>query len=155
MRSVFFLVLFALTMSAFGQFGAGGGEGPMPFDSSDIIADRIVKSSVPVVLDFWAAWCKPCRMLAPIIEDLKKKYAGRIKVIKIDIEAHRRIAAYFRIQSIPAVYIIKDKAVVQYLPGLQDKSAYEQAVASVLKPEPARPKLPKDSTAQPPAKTQQ
>jgi thioredoxin 1 len=153
MRSVLFLVLCALTMSAFGQYG--GGEGPVPFDSSDIIADRIVKSSVPVVLDFWAVWCKPCRMLAPIIEDLKKKYAGRIKVIKIDIEANRRISAYFRISAIPAVFIIKDKAVVQFLPGLQDKSAYEQAVAEVLKPVPAQPKVPKDSTAQPPAKPRQ
>jgi thioredoxin 1 len=155
MRYGFFLVLCALTISAFGQYGPGGGDGPMPFDSSDIIADRIVKSSVPVVLDFWAAWCRPCRMLAPIIEDLKKKYAGRIKVIKIDIEAHRRIAAYFRITSIPAVFIIKDKAVVQYLPGLQDKSAYEQAVKEVLKPEPPRPKAPLDSTTHPPAAPQQ
>jgi len=122
------------------------GDGPQPFDSSDVIADRIVKSPIPVMIDFWATWCMPCRMLGPTVEDLKKKYSGKIKVIKIDVDVNRRIAAYFRVSSIPAVFFIKDKAVVQYLPGLQDKSVYEQAIAEVLKPKPQEKTL-KDSTA--------
>jgi thioredoxin 1 len=143
----FFLALFGLAVFASAQHGAVDGDGPAPFDSSDIIADRIVKSTIPVMLDFWATWCRPCRMLAPVIEDIKKKYSGKIKVIKIDVDVHRRISAYFRISSIPAVFLIKDKAVVQYLPGLQDKSAYEQAVADVLKPSQKPAKDPPESPA--------
>ena len=153
MRTGFFLMLFAIVASVSGQFGYGGGDAPMPFDSSDIIADRIVKSNIPVMLDFWATWCMPCKMLGPTVEELKKKYAGRIKVIKIDVDANRRIAAYFRVSSIPAVFFIKDKAVVQYIPGLQPKNAYEQAIAEVLKPK-APAQSAKDSTGLTPAKAQ-
>jgi thioredoxin 1 len=150
MRTGFFLMLFAMAACSYGQYGYGGGDAPMPFDSSDIIADRIVKSNVPVMLDFWATWCMPCKMLGPTVEELKKKYAGRIKVIKIDVDANRRIAAYFRVSSIPAVFFIKDKAVVQYIPGLQPKSAYEQAISEVLKPK-APEQTKKDSTGSAPA----
>ena len=144
MKTGFFCMLFSVIACAYGQFGMGGGDGPAPFDSSDIIADRIVKSTIPVMLDFWATWCMPCRMLGPTVEELKKKYAGKIKVMKIDVDANKRIAAYFRISSIPAVFLIKDKAVVQLIPGLQEKSVYEQAIAEVLKPKTSE-HSPKDS----------
>jgi thioredoxin len=104
-----------------------------PFDSSEIIADKIVKSEVPVLVDFWATWCMPCRMLTPTIEDLKKKYNGKLKVIKINVDVHRKIAAYFRVTSIPAVFFIRDKAVVYALAGLRPKEDYEQAIAEVIK----------------------
>ena len=151
MKHGFFLMLFAAIVCAYGQFGgpvAGGDY--VAFDSSDIIADRIVKSNIPVMLDFWATWCMPCRMLGPTVEDLKKKYTGRIKVMKIDVDVNKRIAAYFRISSIPAVYFIKDKAVVQYVPGLQDKSVYENAIAELLKPKSPEPSRKDSTTANPP-----
>jgi thioredoxin 1 len=152
MRTALYIMLFTIVACAYGQYGFAGGDGPAPFDSSDIIADRIVKSNIPVMLDFWAIWCMPCKMLGPTVEELKKKYAGKIKVIKIDVDANRRIAAYFRISSIPAVFFIKDKAVVQYVPGLQDKSVYEQAILEVLKPKPPAQSK-KDSTGSAPATT--
>jgi thioredoxin 1 len=145
------LMVFTAFVCAYGQFGSIGNPENAQFDSSDIIADRIVKSSTPIMLDFWATWCMPCRMLGPTVEELKKKYAGKIKVMKIDVDVNKRIAAYFRISSIPAVFFVKDKAVVQYVPGLQEKSVYENAIAELLKPKPPEPSR-KDSVVSAPAK---
>jgi thioredoxin 1 len=127
----------------------------LPVDSSDILADVIVKSKVPVVIDFWAPWCMPCRMLTPTIEELKKKYAGKIKVMRINVDVNVRISAYFRVSSIPAVFFIKDKAVVLYLPGLRPKEDYEKAIAEVLvlktaPPDTAQQKQPAQTPMAPP-----
>jgi thioredoxin 1 len=105
-----------------------------PFDSSQIIADRITASKIPVLIDFWAPWCGPCRMLGPVIEDLKKKYAGKVSFEKINVDVERQISAYFRISSIPAVFIVNDKTVINYLQGFQPKAVYEEALQAVLKP---------------------
>jgi thioredoxin-like negative regulator of GroEL len=91
----------------------------MPFDSSQTVADRISASKIPVLLDFWATWCGPCRMLGPTIEDLKKKYAGKVSFEKINVDINRQLS---------------DKTVVNYLQGLQPKEAYEEALQAVLKP---------------------
>jgi thioredoxin 1 len=106
----------------------------MPFDSSQTVADRISASKIPVLLDFWATWCGPCRMLGPTIEDLKKKYAGKVSFEKINVDINRQLSAYFRVSAIPAVFIVNDKTVVNYLQGLQPKEAYEEALQAVLKP---------------------
>ena len=109
----------------------GSAESP-PVDSSQQIADRIVKSEIPVVIDFWASWCMPCKILNPIIKKLGSKYAGRIEVIKVNVDVHRSIASYFGISGIPAVFIVDNKRVVKALPGLQPKEKYEQAIEEVL-----------------------
>lgn len=104
-----------------------------PTDSSQQIAQRIVDSKIPVLTDFWAPWCMPCRMLTPTINELKKKYHGKIEVIKINIDIHRGIASYFGITAIPAVFLIKNKTVVKMIPGLQSKEAYIEAIEELLK----------------------
>jgi len=109
----------------------GSAESP-PVDSSQQIADRIVNSEIPVVIDFWASWCMPCKILNPIIKKLGSKYAGRIEVIKVNVDVHRSIASYFGISGIPAVFIVDNKRVVKALPGLQPKEKYEQAIEEVL-----------------------
>ncbi|MBD3347550.1 MAG: thioredoxin [Chitinivibrionales bacterium] len=103
-----------------------------PTDSSQQIADRIVNSKVPVLIDFWAPWCMPCKMLNPIIKKLEKKYTGKIEVIKVNTDIHRGLAAYFGISGIPAVFLVKDKAVVKALPGLQPEEKYDQAIQELL-----------------------
>jgi thioredoxin 1 len=120
------------------QFPPPPAEGNPPFDSSDIIVDQILKSKIPVLIDFWAVWCMPCRMLSPTIEELKKKYAGRIRVMKVNVDVNARISAYFRVSSIPAVFFVKDKAVVLYLQGLRPKEDYESAIRQVLAMKPAQ-----------------
>ncbi len=107
--------------------------GQIPMDSSDLIADMIIKSPVPVIIDFSATWCMPCKMLSPTIDELKKKYTGKIKIMKVDIDRNRKLATYFRVSSIPAVFFIKDKAVVLFLLGLREKAAYEQGILDMLK----------------------
>jgi thioredoxin 1 len=102
------------------------------FDSSDILADQILKSKVPVLIDFWATWCMPCRMLGPTIEDIRKRYTGKIKVMKINVDVNRKISAYFRVSAIPAVFFVKDKAVVLLLAGLRPREDYEAAIKQVL-----------------------
>ena len=101
-------------------------------DSSQIIADRVTASSIPVLIDFWAVWCRPCRMLGPTIEEIKEKYAGKILVMKVNVDVNRALAGYFRIQSIPAVFIIANKSVVDVIPGLQPREVYEAAIQKVL-----------------------
>jgi len=108
-------------------------------DSSKEFADRIIQSKVPVLVDFWAVWCGPCRMLGPTIEELKKEYAGKIQVIKVNVDIHRGLAAYFRVSSIPAVFIITNKTVVDYLLGCQPKETYKKAIDKAQKGAAASP----------------
>ncbi len=107
-------------------------EQPALKDSSQQLADRIVKSEIPVLIDFWAPWCIPCHLITPILKDIKTEYAGRTEVMKINVDVHRRIAGYFRVTAIPAVFIVKDRVVVKRLAGVQKKEAYIAAVEQVL-----------------------
>ncbi len=136
--------VFLLGSLAFGQFPPPALEEPAAFDSSDILADQILKSKVPVLIDFWATWCMPCRMLSPTIEDIRKRYTGKIKVMKINVDVNRKISAYFRVSAIPAVFFVKDKAVVLLLAGLRPREDYEAAIKQVLQTKPA----PADTTKQ-------
>lgn len=91
--------------------------------------NEVLKSSQPVLVDFSAAWCGPCRMLAPIVEELARENAGSVKVGKIDIDANPRLAAKYGVDSIPSVVIFKDGQVVDMLVGLQPKAKLQDALA--------------------------
>jgi thioredoxin 1 len=121
-----------LCLTAMLAWGQPGAPGAAAADSSQAIADEIIESDIPVLIDFWAVWCAPCRHLEPIIKSIKKEYAGKILVKKINVDVHRQIAAYFRVSSIPAVYIVKDKTVVRCISGLRPKEAYVNAIDEVL-----------------------
>jgi thioredoxin 1 len=103
-----------------------------PADSSQMIAQKIIDSKVPVLLDFWAPWCGPCRILAPVIKAIEQKYKGKIKVMKVNTDVNRAIASYFGISAIPAVFLISDRTVVKALPGLQPSESYEAAIEELL-----------------------
>jgi len=108
-------------------------------DSSQLYVLEIINSKVPVLIDFWAAWCKPCKMVSPIITEIKKEYKGKIKVLKINIDRNRSLATYFRVVSIPNIFIVKNKIVVQSILGVQSKEVYIKAIQDVLKSENAKP----------------
>ena len=93
---------------------------------------EVLQSDKPVVVDFSAAWCGPCRQLAPIIEDLAKEYAGRVKVGKLDIDQSQDIASKFGIMSVPTVLFFKAGQKVDTLVGLNSKSVYKAKIEGLV-----------------------
>jgi thioredoxin 1 len=92
--------------------------------------DEVLKSDVPVLLDVWAPWCGPCRMVSPIIEELAQDNAGKVKVCKLNVDDNPETAGKFGISAIPTVLLFKDGKEVQKLRtvGVQSKSAYQKAI---------------------------
>ena len=87
---------------------------------------------LPVVVDFWAAWCGPCRQLAPLIEDVAARHEGEVVLAKVDIDSNPALAAQYRIQSIPAVRAFRDGAVVGQFDGLVPASSVERFFQSLV-----------------------
>jgi thioredoxin 1 len=108
-------------------------DGKARADSSQQIADRIVASKIPVVVDFWAGWCMPCKYLDPVIKELEREYRGRVHFIKVDVDVHLALSAYFSVSAVPTVYVIEDKTVRAALPGVQNRREYVNAIESALK----------------------
>ncbi|MCI0471973.1 MAG: thioredoxin [Ignavibacteria bacterium] len=86
-------------------------------------ADEVEKSDVPVLIDFWAVWCGPCRMIAPIVEELAGEYQGKAKIGKVDVDNNPMIAQKFGIRSIPTLLIFKGGQVVDQIVGAVPKGA--------------------------------
>ena len=89
---------------------------------------EVLGSSTPVLVDFWAEWCMPCRMLAPTIEKIAKDYAGKVKVGKLDTDANRDVAAKYSISAIPTVILFKDGQVAQKFVGLRKETDFKAAL---------------------------
>ncbi len=88
-------------------------------------AEEVLKSEIPVLVDFWATWCGPCKMLAPTISRIAEEKAGIIKVCKLDVDEEPEIAAQFGISSIPTLKVFVNGSVVQSSVGVQPKAAIE------------------------------
>lgn len=91
----------------------------------------VVESKLPVVVDFWAPWCTPCRMVSPIIEELAKEYHGKVVVGKMNVDENQ-VAGDFGVMSIPTVMIFKDGKPVKSMVGAQGKESYKKAITEVL-----------------------
>jgi thioredoxin 2 len=89
-------------------------------------------SSVPVVVDLWAPWCGPCRMIAPVLEDLAARHAGRLKVVKVNVDAEPALGARFDAGSIPLLVILRDGREVDRIVGALPRPALEARLAPVL-----------------------
>ena len=88
--------------------------------------EEVIKSQVPVLLDFWATWCGPCRMLGPVISGIAEEYEGKIKVGKVNVDEEQELAARFQVSSIPTVLLMKDGKVAASSVGFKPK---EQIIA--------------------------
>ncbi|HEY8484794.1 MAG TPA: thioredoxin [Longimicrobiales bacterium] len=96
-------------------------------------AEEIEKSSGLAVVDFWAAWCGPCRMVAPIIDELAAEYAGRVKVAKLDVDANQETAARYNIRSIPSILFFRDGKLVDTVVGAVPKPQLERKIQEYLR----------------------
>jgi len=93
---------------------------------------EVLESSTPVLVDFWAPWCGPCRRVAPLVEELAQQYAGRVKVVKVDVDQNQELAGGYGINSIPTLMIFKDGEVVDRFVGIPPRDKLETALDEAL-----------------------
>lgn len=82
---------------------------------------EVLQSKVPVLVDFWAAWCGPCRAIAPAVEEIATEYSGRLKVVKLDVDENQEVSIRYGVQSIPTLLVFKGGQVVERLVGAYPK----------------------------------
>lgn len=95
-------------------------------------SETVEKSNLPVLLDFWAAWCGPCRMIAPIVDELAKELAGKALIGKLNVDDNQMTAARFGVQSIPTLLILKNGQEVERIVGAQSKQAILNKLRSYI-----------------------
>ncbi|GAB3166202.1 thioredoxin [Myceligenerans halotolerans] len=93
---------------------------------------EVLESDVPVLVDFWATWCGPCRMVAPILEELSEEYGGKIKIVKLDTDENQATAMAYNVVSIPTLNVYQGGKVVKSIVGARPKRALTEEIESVL-----------------------
>ena len=100
--------------------------------TDDNFSEEVLQANQPVLVDFWSAWCGPCRMVAPIVEELAGEYDGRAKVCKLDVDAAQKTAGEFGIRSIPTLLIFKEGKVADQVIGAVPKTQITEKLDAVL-----------------------
>jgi thioredoxin 1 len=104
---------------------------PIEFTDDNFEAE-VIKSDKPVLVDFWAVWCTPCQMVSPIVEEIAKDYADRLKVGKVNVDQNSKTASQFGIMSIPSLLFFKDGKVVDQVIGAVPKEHLKEKVDKIL-----------------------
>ncbi len=104
-----------------------------PIEVDDAQFDQVVlKSTKPVLVDFWATWCRPCAMIAPILDELAEEYSDRITFTRMDVDQNQKTAAQFQIMSIPTLLLFKDGKPVNHIVGLRPKDELKRNLDAAL-----------------------
>ena len=93
---------------------------------------EVIKSKMPVIIDFWAEWCGPCRMLGPTVEELAKEYAGKVKVGKVNVDENQATPGKYSVRGIPTIILFKGGVVLDQVVGAVPKSQIEALIAKAL-----------------------
>ncbi|MGA0403462.1 MAG: thioredoxin [Flavobacteriaceae bacterium] len=105
----------------------------MALEITDATFEEVVlNSDKPVVVDFWAAWCGPCRMVGPIIDELATEYEGKAVIGKVDVDSHQQFAAKYGVRNIPTVLVFKGGEIVNRQVGVAPKNVYAEAIDAAL-----------------------
>ncbi|MCV7174252.1 thioredoxin [Mycolicibacterium sphagni] len=100
--------------------------------SDDSFKEDVLSSNTPVLVDFWATWCGPCRMVAPVLEEIATEKAGSLKVVKLDVDANPATARDFQVVSIPTLILFKDGQPVKRIVGAKGKAALLREIADIV-----------------------
>jgi thioredoxin 1 len=95
-------------------------------------SQEVLSSDKPVLVDFWAPWCSPCKMLIPIIDELTREYEGKVKIFKVNTDANMSLSSQYQITSIPCLILFKEGTIVQKLVGFKSKNDLKKLIGSVL-----------------------
>ena len=106
--------------------------GKKPAQSIEEFEEKVIRSDKPVLVDFWAEWCGPCRMLAPVLEQLAGQFEGKADIAKVDVDKLQELAMQYQVMNIPALFVIKDGAVVDKTVGVQSPAALSNMLNAAL-----------------------
>ena len=100
--------------------------------TEDTFKAEVLDSPMPVVVDFWAPWCGPCRAVAPILDELSEEYVGKVKIVKVNTDEYPSVAMAYNVSSIPTMHFFKDGAVAKTLVGARPKATLSQTFDEVI-----------------------